>query len=131
MTILEQTEVRRKPSKQSERDFKKGNIDGVRLTDDGSLQLTFSASASGGTSNTPGRTDYRIKIGLQDFAVIIEGMCRVDREAALLAAASILVPHLTAIKEKRDKTRARELKAKGSTAALIEALSIRPDQKTP
>ena len=113
MSILKHTTVLRKAGSHSYRKFKEA-ADIVALgtrydnTLGRELRLSFTTSGPGGTLDTPGSADYRILIGTKDYEAVITAMCDVDREAALLAAASVLVPHLTAIKEERDAAQARE-----------------------
>lgn len=107
--ILKHASIIRKPhSAESSRRFQPAT-DAVKMhtgytdSERRQLWLAFTASASG-----DGYTDYRVEIDVAEYATIIKAMCNVDREAALLAAASVLVPHLTAIKEERDAERARK-----------------------
>ena len=103
--ILEYTKVKRKYGSQPDRDFKEAT-DTVMLGP--GSRVSFTTWGPGGKGDTKGTADYRIVIGVQDYEAVIKAMCDTDREAALLAAASVLVPHLTVIKGERDEARARE-----------------------
>ncbi len=120
-TALKHTSIIRKPgSAESTRRFKPATdtvhmYTGYDNTEHRQLWLAFTSSASGGTEDTPGRTNYRVLIGIEDYPAILEAMCKVDREATLLAAASVLVPHLTAIKEERDAVLTRKAKERAKS----------------
>ena len=58
------------------------------------LWLEFDAAASGGTTFTDARTDYRILIGTGDYAAILKAMCDVDEGVALSAMADELAARL-------------------------------------
>ena len=64
--------------------------------------LEFTSSASGGSRDTPRKTDFRIHIGVNDYAAILNAMGEVDQEATLLAAASVVGELSAKIREERD-----------------------------
>ncbi|MDE0342628.1 MAG: hypothetical protein OXK82_05560 [Deltaproteobacteria bacterium] len=67
---------------------------GYSDTEERQLWLSFETSASGGSPLTLGRTDYRILIGVDDYAAIIKAMCDVDEHAVLSAMADELAARL-------------------------------------
>lgn len=91
MATLNHTTVLRKGASQAARKFKlvPNPVElGTRYSDspERRLRLSFAVSASG-----VGYTDYRILVGPEDYAAILEAMCDVDERAAMAAMADELV----------------------------------------
>ncbi len=99
---LKHTTIKRKAGTAGTKGFKMVASD---VTLGPGLRLSFTTKAQGGTGKKAGKHDFCVQIGVEDYADILKAMCEVDREAGLLAAASVLVPHLTEIKDERDKIR--------------------------
>lgn len=98
---LSKTTIRRKPGSvpAGRPDAFKPAADAVEMhtgysnTEERQLWLSFGTPASGGPNH---RTDYRLLIGVEDYAAIIKAMCEVDEPAALSAMADELAARLRA-----------------------------------
>ena len=89
------------------------------------LCLEFTSSASGGSGDSPGKTDFRIHIGVNDYTAILKAMAEVDREATLLAVAEVLVEYHAAAKEKRDAAaKEKQDAARQRNAEKLASISI-------
>ena len=74
---------------------------------------------------TTGSSEVHVLIDEKDYVSVLRVMCDVDREAALLAMATVLTDHLTDIKKDRDEGRAIESK---KYSLLIDSLGkLTPD----
>ena len=99
MKTLKHTMIKRKASSQSVRRFRVATDTvemhtGYSNSAERQLWLAFTTSASGGTRDTPGETDYRILIGTTEYAAIIKAMCDVDEGMTLSAMADELAARL-------------------------------------
>ncbi len=74
------------------------------------LCLEFTSSASGGSGDSPGKTDFRIHIGVNDYSAILKAMAEVDRKTTLLAAAQLVQELSSAIQEELDAATVQKTK---------------------
>ena len=82
-----------------------------------SVELRFSKPASNGS------TLIHVVIGEKDYEDVMQAMAKANREAALLAMATVLADHLTDMKKVRDEAEERDREERSLN---LSSLSLPP-----